>query len=59
MHQIGQTFSTPVHEMGGGIPAGETIFDGVADVYRMISQDTVLRGGEDRVSKAGENGRRT
>ncbi|RMZ75508.1 hypothetical protein DV737_g5252, partial [Chaetothyriales sp. CBS 132003] len=44
MREIGQTFSAPVDEQGGGFSdeAGKRLFDGVAEVYRVVSEDTEL-----------------
>lgn len=44
MREIGQTFSS-----SGGLQAGGTIFDGIADVYRLVAEDTVL--GSEKVGK--------
>jgi hypothetical protein len=41
MRQIGSTFATE-----GGLPAGENVFGGIAEVYRVVAEDTVL--GEER-----------
>ncbi|KPI39459.1 uncharacterized protein AB675_4978 [Cyphellophora attinorum] len=37
MRQIGSTFATE-----GGLECGETVFGGVAELYRFVSEDTVL-----------------
>lgn len=37
MRQIGSTFATE-----GGLECGDTVFHGIAELYRFVSEDTVL-----------------
>ncbi|RMZ92405.1 hypothetical protein DV736_g359, partial [Chaetothyriales sp. CBS 134916] len=57
MREIGQTFSAPVDEQGGGFSneAGKRLFDAVAEVYRVVSEDTELgdRKQSDQGSRSG------
>ena len=44
MRQIGETFAEE-----GDLSQGDSVYDGVADIYRMIADDTVL--GQERTEK--------